>query len=608
MKLALVKHTIKHSVKSLGIVFGDIGTSPIYTFSAIFSVIPTTIDNVMGISSLIVWTLMLLVTIQYAWLAMSLAKDYHNEGGIIVLRQILMPLLSSPTAIALVTLLAFVGTALFIGDGVITPAISILSAVEGLKYIPNFEAISQNIVVVVSVIIALGLFAYQAKGTEKLSLTFGPIMLLWFFLLGTMGILAIRVYPSILYALWPTYAINFLITNRFIGILLLSKVILCATGSEPLYADMGHLGRKPIIHAWLFVFPVLCLIYLGQGAFLVAHPETQNIFYGLVLYYFKPFYIPILLLSIIATVIASQAMISGLFSIVYQAIALHLMPRLRVKYTSQEMVSQIFIPSVNNFLIVFVLLTIIKFKSSQNLTEAYGIAVSGTMTITAIFLTLIFYLKRFFIKAGIAFLLIGVNILFLIANFFKIPYGGYWSLLIACFPLLFGIIYALGQRRLYKQLKVIPSDQFLEKFSLVSERLQHIKGTALFLSKTTNAIPAYVATVMFNNNIMYEDNIIVKVVTQKIAFGLTTHYEQQIAPGLSMLEIRVGYLEIHNIDKILKSLDIHPKVIFYGVEDFTTKNPVWKFYIFIKKMTSSFVQFYQFPISKLHGVVVQVTL
>jgi len=448
----------------------------------------------------------------------------------------------------------------------------------------------------------------QKYGTERISKVFGPIMLAWFFLLSIAGILAIFMYPAVIHAVVPIYAISFLINHGFIGFLLLSKVILCATGGETLYTDMGHLGRRPIINAWLWcVFPALCLIYLGQGAFLLAHPNTPNVFYGLMLYLFQPLYIPILLLSIVATVIASQAMITGLFSVVYQGITTNIMPRFHVEYTSREMMSQIFIPAVKNFLLFFVLITIIKFQSAQRLTDAYGIAVSGSMTITSIFLTSIFLLKKSYIKGFASLCLLGVNLCFLGSNMYKIPQGGYWSLLIAAIPLTLISIYSLGQRKLYKTLKLVPLNTFLEKFALLSPNIPHINGTALFLSKTADPIPAYIATTMFTNNITYEDNVIVKVQRIPTAFG-TTHTLKALAPGLRMLIIKAGYLEVVEIDKMLKSLDIYPKVIFYGVEDLRTTNILWKMYIIIKKFTSSFVQFYKFPVHKLHGVQVQVTL
>ncbi len=603
-----LKNSCKDVLKSLGIVFGDIGTSPIYTFAAIFSVIEPSLANIMGASSLIIWTLILLVTGQYAWLAMSLEEQGQGEGGIIILREILTQHINSRSLVVIITFLSFLGTAFFIGDGVVTPAISILSAVEGLKFIPHFIGLDQNIVMMVAMIITITLFAFQKRGTDTISLAFGPIMFLWFLYLAYSGIRSVSEYPEIFKAFSPYYAISFCIDHGFVAFLLLSKIILCATGSETLYTDMGHLGRKPIVRAWFFVFPALCLIYLGQGVFLLHNPETLNIFYGMMLAQSQFLYIPLLVLSIIATVIASQAMISGLFSIVYQGITTQIIPRLHIDYTSRDIMTQIYIPSVNFFLLVFVLLTIMLFKSSENLTDAYGIAVSGTMTITSLFLTAIFFLKRNYIKSFVAFGLIFINMLFFSSNLFKIPTGGYWSLILACMPLCLMLIYSLGQRRLRKTIKQMPLAQFAERFIMLSPKIPHIKGTALFLSKTRDPIPGYIATTMFTNTIMYEDNIIVKVNTQKTAFGMTCLFDKELAPGLRVFEIKAGYLEVVNIQKILHSADIHPKVIFYGIEDFRSDNIFWKMYIIIKKLTTSFVQFYKFPINKLHGVAVQVDL
>lgn len=603
-----LRNSCRDILKSLGIVFGDIGTSPIYTFAAIFSVIEPSLINIMGTCSLIIWTLILLVTGQYAWLAMSLEQEGQGEGGIIILKEILTQHLSSRSLVVIITFLSFLGTAFFIGDGVVTPAISILSAVEGLKFIPHLIGLNQNIVMIVAMLITITLFAVQKRGTDKISLAFGPIMFFWFIYLACSGIISLMHYPLMLKAFSPYYAVKFCIDHGFVAFLLLSKIILCATGSETLYTDMGHLGRTPIVRAWFCVFPALCLIYLGQGVFLLQNPGTKSIFYGMMLSQFESLYIPLLLLSIIATVIASQAMISGLFSIVYQGITTQNIPRLHIDYTSRNIMTQIYIPSVNAFLLIFVLLTIFLFKSSANLTDAYGIAVSGTMTITSIFLTLIFFFKHKYIKSLAAFSFIFINMLFFSSNLFKIPTGGYWSLLIACMPLSLMLIYSLGQRRMRKAMKQTPLNQFTERFIMLSPKIPHIKGTALFLSKTRDPIPAYIATTMFTNNIMYEDNIIVKVNTQKHAFGLTCLFDKELAPGLRIFEIKAGYLEVVNIQKILNSSDIHPKVIFYGIEDFRSDNIFWKIYIIIKKLTTTFVQFYKFPINKLHGVAVLVDL
>lgn len=601
-----MKAFTKDIIKSLGVVFGDIGTSPIYTFSVAFSLATASTLNILGISSLIIWTLILLVTIQYAWLAMSLGDK--GEGGTIVLKEILVPLLNTPYKVSFVTFLSFLGISFFIGDGVITPAISVLSAVEGLELISYFNNFKREFFIVIACIITVLLFLYQKKGTEKVSSTFGPIMLVWFLFLAISGVTSIVKHPEILKAINPWYAFNFLIHNGFVGFLLLSKVILCATGGEALYADMGHLGRRPIIYAWYIAFTSLCLIYLGQGAFLLENPHAQNIFYEMILYQFNWFYIPLLLLSIMATVIASQAMISGIFSIVYQGITTHIMPRLQVEYTSIKMRSQIYIPFINWFLMSLVLFAILKFKYSHNLANAYGLAASGTMTITAFLLCWIFYLKKNYLKLALSILIACVNIVFLAANTYKIPHGGYWSLIIASIPLMLIIIYTYGQKKLYKSLKPLTLNCFVEKYNLLHSRIHAIKGQAVFFTKKIGCIPTYISHTIFVNNIIYEDNILVCVITQDKPFGLIASFKENLAPNLRVFEVKAGYLEIVNLEKILNNASIHPKVIFYGVEDIITKNLIWKIFNVIKKLTPSFVQFYKLPAYKLHGVTVRVEM
>ncbi|MFA6333051.1 MAG: KUP/HAK/KT family potassium transporter, partial [Methanoregula sp.] len=374
-------------VKSMGLVFGDIGTSPIYALTAIFLLIPPTPDNVMGILSLIIWTLTILVTVEYTYLAMHLGKK--GEGGTIVLKETLLPLLKSGNQAAFVTLLAIVGISLFIGDGVITPAISILSAVEGILLVPGFESTPQTALMILAGIIAIGLFSFQTKGTEKVAWAFGPVMVLWFIALAGIGLMALLAAPSVLLALSPWYGISYLLHHGLEGFLILSSVILCATGSEALFADMGHLGRAPIVQAWYLVFIALALNYLGQGAFALTHPEAKNILFSMVFANVQVLYIPFLILSIAATVIASQAMISGIFSIVYQGITTRIMPMLRIEYTSPQLRSQIYIDVMNWMLLFAVLLVILIFRTSSNLTLAYGLAVSGDMAITGILITMI---------------------------------------------------------------------------------------------------------------------------------------------------------------------------------------------------------------------------
>lgn len=297
-------------LQSLDLVFGDIGTSPIYTIGVILLFILPVPANILGILSLIIWTLFLVITVQYTWLAMHISSK--GEGGTIVLKEVLLSLLKPGSRlIPVISVLTILGIALFIGDSVITPAISILSAVEGIHLIPGFEQTGGGLILLIAVIIATALFFIQRQGTEKVAFLFGPVMLLWFVPLSVTGVIAIISYPQILLALSPTYAFAFLFENGLTSVFVMSAVILSVTGGEALYADMGHLGCEPIVKGWYCIFPALVLSYLGQGAFVLQHPETHNVLISMFNHQLPFLYIPFLLLSLCATVIASQAMISG---------------------------------------------------------------------------------------------------------------------------------------------------------------------------------------------------------------------------------------------------------------------------------------------------------
>jgi KUP system potassium uptake protein len=593
-------------VKSMGLVFGDIGTSPIYTFTAIFLLIPPTPQNVMGILSLIFWTLTILVTVQYTFLAMHLGKK--GEGGTIVLKEILLPMLKSSNQIAFVSLISIIGISLFIGDGVITPAISILSAVEGVLLVPGFENTAQVLLMLVASVIAICLFAFQARGTEKVAWAFGPVMVIWFAVLAISGVIALSGAPQVLFAINPMYAINYLLHNGLAGFLILSSVILCATGGEALYADMGHLGRKPIVQAWYLVFIALAINYFGQGAFLITHPDAQNVLFQMINSEAHLLYIPFLVLSIAATVIASQAMISGIFSIVYQGITTRVLPLLRIEYTSPHLRSQIYIDSVNWMLLFAVLLIILVFKSSNSLTHAYGLAVCGTMTITSILIIWILVLRGEILKSLIAGFVFIVTGSFLISNLHKIPQGGYWSLLIAAIPLGIILIYVNGQKRLATSLKPVPLDEFLPKFNDLYKSVNKISGSALYFARDFRQIPQYIPRTMFTNNIVYEENIIISIIRTEQPFGVTWGVTRELTKGLSIFEIYLGYMEIVDISTILKEADIEEKTIFYGMEDIVTNHVAWKIFGAIKHLTPSVVQFYRLPSDKIHGVVTRVEL
>jgi KUP system potassium uptake protein len=593
-------------VKSMGLVFGDIGTSPIYALAAIFLIIPPSPDNILGMLSLIIWTMTTLVTVQYTYLAMQLGKK--GEGGTIVLKEILLPMLKSGRSIALVSLLAIIGIALFIGDGVITPAISILSAVEGATLIPGLEDTPQTMLMLVAGIIAIGLFAFQARGTERVAWTFGPVMVVWFLALTLSGFVAILSYPGVILAVNPLYGVNYLLGHGPEGFLILSSVILVATGGEALYADMGHLGREPIIRAWYIVFAALTVNYLGQGAFLMTHPGARNILFEMIYSQFSALYIPFLLLSGAATVIASQAMISGIFSIVYQGITTRIMPLLKVEFTSPLLRSQIYIDVVNWMLLFAVLFIIVIFQTSNNLTHAYGLAVCGTMTITGILILWILLLRGQIIKAFVSLAVFCITLIFLLANFSKIPYGGFWSLAIAFIPFAIIMVYVNGQKNLQEALRPVPLDAFLPKFNEIYTSLNRISGTALFFARDFRQLPQYIPRIMFTNNIVYDDNIIISIIRTEQPFGVTWGFTRELAPGLSIFEIYLGYMEIADIAGILKEAEIDEKTIFYGMEDITTTHVVWRLFAALKRLTPSMVQFYKLPSDKIHGVVTRVDL
>ncbi|MFA5267165.1 MAG: KUP/HAK/KT family potassium transporter [Methanoregula sp.] len=593
-------------VKSMGLVFGDIGTSPIYALTAIFYIIQPTPENVLGMLSLILWTMTMLVTVQYTYLAMHLGTK--GEGGTIVLREILLPMLKSRTQAAFVSLIAIIGIALFIGDGVITPAISMLSAVEGIVLIPGFENTPQTILMIIAGLIAIGLFSIQARGSERVAWSFGPVMVLWFAALAGTGVVAILSAPQVVYALNPMLGIHYLTSHGFEGFLILSSVILVATGGEALYADMGHMGREPIVRAWHIVFVVLALNYLGQGAFIINHPDAHNILFEMVFTQFEILYIPFLLLSIAATVIASQAMISGIFSIVFQGITTRIMPLLRIDYTSPQLRSQIYIDIVNWALLIAVLFIIVIFQTSANLTHAYGLAVCGTMVITAILVTWILILRRQIIKSLVAGIILGITTVFLIANLDKLPFGGYWSLVIAAIPFSIILIYVTGQKKLAAALSPVPLDDFLKTFDEAYHSLNRISGTALFFARDFRALPQYIPRIMFTNRIIYDDNIIVSITRTEEPFGITWGFTREVTKGFSIFEIYAGYMEFVNIAGILKEAEIDELTIFYGIEDIVTTHVIWRVFAAIKRLSPSLLQFYKLPADKIHGVVTRVEM
>jgi len=593
-------------VKSMGLVFGDIGTSPIYTLTVIFALTEPTYDNVMGILSLVFWTMTILVSAEYAWLAMNLGRK--GEGGTIVLKEILVRLLKPGRQIAFVGFLSFLGVSLLLGDGVITPAISILSAVEGMVLIPGLENLQQGTLILIAAVIAVVLFIFQFKGTDKVAGAFGPIMVVWFVALTVSGLVSIAAHPGLVKAVSPWYALKFFMDNGFAAFFVLSEVILCATGGEALYADMGHLGRKPIIRAWYFAFTALIINYFGQGAYVLSHGTGRNLLFGMILWEAPILYIPFLILTICATVIASQAMISGVFSVIYQGITTRIMPLLKVDYTSSQLKSQIYIGSVNWSLLVAVIFIMLIFRKSENLAAAYGLAVTGTMTITGIMMIMIYSRTTKKWKVPFAVLIMVVDIVFFTACLNKIPHGGYWSIILASIPFATILVWTFGQRALYRALRPLDLETFLLSYEQIYAKGKNIPGTGLFFTRETPVVPPYVVHSIIRSNIVYERNVFISIVRTDEPFGVKTKLTAGIGPGLDAFEIRAGYMEVVDIEKLLKKNGIEEKVIFYGIEDISTPNPIWRVFSAIKKLTPNFVQFNKLPVSKLQGVVTRVEM
>ncbi|WP_306535216.1 KUP/HAK/KT family potassium transporter [Geobacter sp.] len=593
-------------IKSMGLVFGDIGTSPIYTLTVIMTLTKPDAEHVLGILSLIVWTLIILVSVEYAWLAMSLGRN--GEGGTIVLKEILTRLLKSGRKIAFVGFLAFMGVSLLLGDGIITPAISILSAVEGMRLVPGWENLAQGLLIFVAAVIAVVLFVFQFKGTDKVAGAFGPIMVVWFAALTISGVVSIIGTPGVVSAVSPHHAFHFLSHNGLAGFFILSEVILCATGGEALYADMGHLGRKPIIRAWYFVFCALVINYLGQGAFILRNPHETNILFSMVKSQVPMLYIPFLCLTIMATIIASQALISGVFSIVYQGITTRILPLMKVDYTSTQLKSQIYIGAVNWSLLVAVIFIMIVFQKSEHLAAAYGLAVTGTMFITGIMMTMIYAHTTKKWKVPIALAVTIIDLAYLLANFYKLPHGGYWSLILASLPLAVMIIWTRGQRALYLALKPLDMDTFLLSYGQIYAKGHNIPGTGLFFVRETPVVPPYVIHCIIRSNIIYERNVFVSLTRTDEPFGVKAKLTKGIGTGLDGFEIRAGYMEVVDIERLLKKKGIEEKVMFYGIEDIATNNPIWRVFATIKRQTANFVQFNKLPVSKLQGVVTRVEM
>ena len=537
-------------LSALGVVFGDIGTSPLYTLKTVLGLTGGTPDTAttLGVLSLVVWTLIVVTTIKYVSVAMRIDND--GEGGILALMSLLgVKRQHRPTIIAV----GLFGAALIYGDGAITPAISVLSALEGLEIVlPAFAPY----VLPLSVLILVALFAIQPQGTSRIGRTFGPIMALWFASIALLGIWGISRYPSVLIAIDPRHALGYLISGGAMGFLVLGGVFLCVTGAEALYADMGHFGAGPIKLAWsAVVFPSLVLNYAGQAALVLdGAPISDNIFYRLCPTFLL---LPLVVLATIATIIASQSIITGAFSMTRQAIQLGWLPRVHITQTSADGYGQIYVGTVNWLLMVVTLGLTVGFGKSDNLASAYGIAVSATMLMTS---ALLFIAMREIwgwsaIAAGAvagAFFL--VDAAFFAANLIKVTQGGYVPLILAA--LVYGVmlIWHIGATAVTARLQdeVTPVGDFMAK--IAEKGIPRVPGTAVFLTRTERDVPPVMVWHVKHNRALHERLFVLTVTTQSVPWVKETERLTfgEIAPRFWRAAARYGFMERPDIPVLLQ--------------------------------------------------------
>ncbi|WP_428349201.1 potassium transporter Kup [Mycolicibacterium sp.] len=554
------------AIGALGVVFGDIGTSPIYTLQTLFNPgdphpVPISPANIYGVVSLIFWSVMVIVTLTYVTLVMR--ADNEGEGGVMALITLVKQIggVRRGRLIRVLTTLGILGAALFFGDSMITPAISVLSAVEGLKIIDPDLA---DLVVPITAVIIIGLFAVQRHGTAMVGRFFGPVMILWFLAIGALGIRGIIGHPEILKALSPVYALEFMAGHFHVAFFALAAVVLAVTGAEALYADMGHFGRSPITLAWLvLVLPALVLNYFGQGAFLLGNESVVN----------APFFlltpgwaqIPMILLATAATVIASQAVITGAYSVASQAAQLGYLPRLKVTHTSASSIGQIYVPWINGALMVMVLILVFAFRSSAALGYAYGMAVTGTITITTL---LFFYIARTrwhwplwaVISGGGA--LLTVDLMFFAANLTKLLHGAWLPLLIAVVTFTVLITWQRGRlivtEARYKAEG--PLDEFVGEIVGRTPPLPRIPGTAIFLNRGMQSAPLAMRATVKHNHVLHEHVIIMSIDTmpvprvsddERISIDDLGYHDD----GIVFVSARIGYMEQPNVPAALRIVD-----------------------------------------------------
>jgi KUP system potassium uptake protein len=514
MSSAPTKHKLPPLVLgAIGVVYGDIGTSPLYAIQATFSgahPLPVVEANILGVLSVMFWTIMLLVSFKYV--TIILRADNHGEGGSMALLALVGDLTSRHPKIKwFVTALGVIAAALFFGDGMITPAISVLSAVEGLNLVSRQF---QSYILPITALILTGLFFIQKRGTGMVGMAFGPIMVIWFVCLAVLGIISIAQSPQVLFALNPIYAYQFLSADPWVSFLALGAIVLVITGGEALYADMGHFGKSPIRLAWFtFVLPALVLNYFGQGALLLHDPQAiANPFYLL-----APAWalVPMVLLATAATVIASQAVISGAFSIANQSVQMGFLPRMEIRQTSDQKQGQIYVPLTNWTLYLAVLFLVFTFQNSSNLAAAYGIAVTGTMTITTVLIAFVIVLRwrwPLLVAAPLITVLLAVDMTYFAANAIKIPQGGWFPIGIAVLSFTVLTTWKRGRELLFAEIarQSVPMQTILDGIN----DMPRGSGTAVFLTPASDGAPSAMLHNLKHNHVLHERNILLTVAVE----------------------------------------------------------------------------------------------
>ena len=599
-------------VGSIGVVYGDIGTSPLYAMRESLHAAGgehVQRGDVLGVVSLLLWTLMLIVTLKYVALVMR--ADNRGEGGTLSLVALVQQALQKRPGWLLA--IGVVGISLFFGDAMITPAMSVLSAVEGMAIVaPDFKPF----VVLTTIVIIVGLFIFQAQGTERVSSLFGPIMILWFLVMAVMGVFHLSKDASILEALNPSHALSFLVKNQLGSFIILGSIFLAVTGGEALYADMGHFGRKPIRLAWMiFVFPALALSYLGQGAFVLSNPEAaRNPFFLMAP---EGWLLPLVILATAATVIASQAVISGAFSMMQQAVQMGLLPRLEIRHTSETQHGQIYLPRVNMILMTAVILLVLAFGSSTNLASAYGIAVSGDMVITSILAVVLFVRAWKWPIAVVAVIMVPillVELLFLGANLTKVAQGGFAPVLIAGTMCLLIWTWVRGTNHV----KAKAADNAIGLMKLIGMLTKstpiEVPGTAVFLTQDPATAPSALLHNLKHNRVLHSQNFIVTVAvaptpTVSDANRITL---ERLSDNFLRVIMTFGYMETPNVPKALslarkrgEKFDIMTTSFFLNRRSFRSARqkglPFWQERVFIamSKSAADATAFYCLPSNRV---------